>query len=105
VCELIQNNIEIEKLKIEKAENENLGFAGKPFNFLKSILNEYYFPKKLDLSCKWGAVGKYSNNRKFIENHKIGTEGARAIGEALKKNNSLTSLDLSIFLFLFIFEL
>jgi len=27
----------------------------------------------------------------------IGDEGARAIGEALKKNNSLASLDLSIF--------
>jgi len=90
--------MEIEEIKIEKVENKNLGFADKPFYFLRSILNGHYFPEKLNIGHDFNDNGKCSNNIKFIDNrYKIGNEGAKVIGEALMKNNSLVSLNLSIF--------
>jgi len=91
--------MEIEEIKIKKLENENFGFADKPFHFLRSILNGHYFPEKLNLAGDFIYNSKYSNNIKLIDGCKIGSEGAKVIGEALMKNNSLTSLDLGIFFY------
>jgi len=54
--------MEIQKIKIENVERENLGFADKPFHFLKSILNGHNFPEKLYLA-NWGFRSKYPNNK------------------------------------------
>jgi len=54
--------MEIQEIKIEKVECENLGFADKPFHFLRSILNGHYFPEKLYLLNSY-YIGKCSNNR------------------------------------------
>jgi len=96
--------MEIEEIKIKEMENENLGFTDKPFHFLKSILNGHCFPEKLNLVGSFFHKGKCSLNISLIDRCKIGKEGAKVIGEALMKNNSLTSLGLSIFFMLLTFE-
>jgi len=56
--------MEIQEIKIENVECENLGFADKPFHFLRSILNGHYFPEKLYL-VGLNFISKCSNNRVY----------------------------------------
>jgi len=53
--------MEIEGIEIEEVENKNLGFADKPFYFLRSILNGHYFPEKLRIRGDFNDDGKCSN--------------------------------------------